>query len=51
VPKKGNERSAEFDFGDQAKGSDDAARAERLRIDMARRARQASLDPGDGIAL
>jgi type IV secretion system protein VirD4 len=51
VPQKGKDRSGEFDFGDQSEGADDAARAERLRIDMARSARQASLDPGDGIAL
>jgi len=51
LPQKGKDRSGEFDFGDQSEGADDAARAERLRIDMARSARQASLDPGDGIAL
>jgi type IV secretion system protein VirD4 len=51
VPQKGKDRSGEFDFSDQSEGTDDAARAERLRIDMARSARQASLDPGDGIAL
>ena len=51
LPQKGKDRSGEFDFGDQSEDSDDAARAERLRIDMARSARQASLDPGDGIAL
>lgn len=51
LPQKGKDRSGEFDFGDQSDGADDAARAERLRIDMARSARQASLDPGDGIAL
>jgi type IV secretion system protein VirD4 len=51
VAPKAKARLAEFDFSNQAEGSDDAARAERLRIDMARSARQASLDPGDGIAL
>lgn len=51
LPQKGNDRSAEFDFGDHPDQTDNAVRAERLRIDMARSARQASLDPGDGIAL
>ena len=51
LPQKGKDRSGEFDFGEQSEGKEDAARAERLRIDMARSARQASLDPGDGIAL
>ena len=50
-PQKENGRSAEFDFGDHPDQTDNAVRAERLRIDMARSARQASLDPGDGIAL
>ena len=46
------ERSREFDFGDSSTANDEAAaRAERLRLDMAGNARQASLDPGDGIPL
>jgi type IV secretion system protein VirD4 len=51
VPQRGKDLSGEFDFGDRSDGVEDAARAERLRIGMARSARQASLDPGDGIAL
>ena len=41
----------EFDFGDSATADDDAVRAEKLRTRMQGAARQASLDPGDGIAL
>jgi type IV secretion system protein VirD4 len=41
----------EFDFGDSAAADDDAVRAEKLRARMQGAARQASLDPGDGITL
>ncbi|WDA39248.1 conjugal transfer protein TraG [Sphingobium sp. YC-XJ3] len=51
LPQAGKDRSGEFDFGDRAEGIDDAARTERLRLNMVRNARQASLDPGDGIEL
>jgi type IV secretion system protein VirD4 len=50
APKPKN-RSAEFDFSDNGTTSNEATNAERVRIQMARNARQASLDPGDGIAL
>jgi type IV secretion system protein VirD4 len=51
IAPKPKDRSAEFDFTDNGTASTDAATAERVRIQMARNARQASLDPGDGIAL
>ena len=41
----------EFDFGSEGNADDDAARAERLRTRMLGNARQATLDPGDGIEL
>jgi type IV secretion system protein VirD4 len=41
----------EFDFGDSQSADDDAIRAEKLRTRMQGAARQASLDPGDGIEL
>jgi type IV secretion system protein VirD4 len=41
----------EFDFGDSAAADDDAVRAEKLRTRVQGAARQASLNPGDGIAL
>lgn len=43
--------SREFEFPDNDSSANEAARAERLRLDQARSARQASLDPGDGIEL
>jgi type IV secretion system protein VirD4 len=43
--------SKEFDFSDSTAADDDAARAEKLRTRMQGAARQASLDPGDGITL
>ena len=52
VPIKSNpQRSQEFDFGDGDSAADDAARADRMRSRMLGNARQASLDPGDGIEL
>ena len=41
----------EFDFVEASEADDDAARSERLRSRMTANARQASLDPGDGIEL
>ncbi len=44
-------RVNEFDFGSNDEGQGDAARSERLRARMGANARQAALDPGDGIDL
>jgi type IV secretion system protein VirD4 len=41
----------EFDFTRSSEADDDANRSERLRTRMTANARQAALDPGDGIAL
>jgi type IV secretion system protein VirD4 len=41
----------EFDFRDGNSTDDDAANSERLRVRMSTNARQAALDPGDGIEL
>jgi type IV secretion system protein VirD4 len=41
----------EFDFGSESEADDDAARSARLRDRMVGNARQAALDPGDGIEL
>jgi type IV secretion system protein VirD4 len=41
----------EFDFSEGASADDDAVRIEKLRTRMQGAARQASLDPGDGIKL
>jgi type IV secretion system protein VirD4 len=41
----------EFDFGEKADTDDDAAQSDRMRARMAASARQAALDPGDGIEL
>ncbi len=41
----------EFDFGSESEADDDAARSAGLRDRMVGNARQASLDPGDGIEL
>jgi type IV secretion system protein VirD4 len=41
----------EFDFGGRNEDDDDATRSERLRTLMTANARQATLDPGDGIEL
>ncbi len=41
----------EFDFVEASDADDDAARSERLRSRMTANARQAALDPGDGIEL
>jgi type IV secretion system protein VirD4 len=43
--------SNEFDFTSPSEADDDATRSERLRTRMTANARQAALDPGDGIAL
>jgi type IV secretion system protein VirD4 len=44
-------RINEFDFVKAGDADDDAARSERLRSRMTANARQAALDPGDGIEL
>jgi len=44
-------RINEFDFVEASDADDDAARSERLRGRMTANARQAALDPGDGIEL
>ena len=44
-------RINEFDFVEASDADDDAARSERLRSRMTANARQAALDPGDGIEL
>ncbi len=44
-------RINEFDFIEASEADDDAARSERLRSRMTANARQAALDPGDGIEL
>ncbi len=44
-------RVNEFDFGSDHEGQEEAARSERLRMRMSANARQAVLDPGDGIEL
>ncbi len=44
-------KANEFEFESSNDADDDAARSERMRTRMAGNARQASLDPGDGIEL
>lgn len=44
-------RINEFDFVEASDADDDATRSERLRSRMSANARQAALDPGDGIEL
>lgn len=41
----------EFEFGGRSENDDDATRSESLRARMTANARQATLDPGDGIEL